>query len=243
MSVQYFFFNLVLRHVARRMRERRAERGCFASYRGTRDLNAIQWPETAGVAARQAHSLSRHLTKSAEFGSNNIIGPASIILPKLRPPRSLSLAPKQHFVPGLRGPVAVETLNLGRFNAQQQAAAKLILSRFAAAGLGRIQQITAVANAWKESSLNPSARTQTAREGLFQLNMRKGLGVGHSVTKLQDPAKNTDIIIGVCKRVPEFVSAQTLDDVVAAFVHFFEKPANQSAEIANRLQKAKSLMA
>jgi hypothetical protein len=73
--------------------------------------------------------------------------------------------------------VAVETLNLGRFNALQQAAAKLILSRFAAAGLGRIQQITAVANAWKESSLNPSARTQTTREdsvGLFQLNMRKG---------------------------------------------------------------------
>jgi hypothetical protein len=63
------------------------------------------------------------------------------------------------------------------------------------------------------------------------------------VTELQDPAKNTDIIIGVCKRVPEFVSGQTLDDAVAAFVHFVEKPVNQSAEIANRLQKAKSLMA
>jgi len=148
--------------------------------------------------------------------------------------------------PPATGPVSVATINLSRFNTQQQTAANLILSRFAAAGFGPVQQITAVANAWKESSLNPTARTQSAREdsvGLFQLNMTSGLGVGHSLSELQDPGRNTDIIIGVCEMVPEFVRAQTLADAVAAFVHSVERPANQPAEIADRLQKANSLMA
>jgi hypothetical protein len=147
--------------------------------------------------------------------------------------------------PAVNGPAQQTAANLSHFNAQQQQAANLILNRFAAAGFGKIQQITAVANAWKESSLNPNARTQSAIEdsvGLFQLNTRKGLGVGHSVSELQDPAKNTDIIIGVCETVRPFVNAQTLDDAVAAFVHFVERPANQPEEIADRLQKAQSLM-
>jgi hypothetical protein len=148
--------------------------------------------------------------------------------------------------PSLADPVPAGTINLSRFNAQQQAAAKLIVGRFAASGFGQIHQITAVANAWKESSLNPGQQTHTPKEdsiGLFQLNMRKGLGVGHQLSDLLDAGKNTDIIIGVCKRVPEFVTAKTLADAVAAFVHFVEIPANQSVEIADRLQKAKSLEA
>jgi uncharacterized protein (TIGR02594 family) len=148
--------------------------------------------------------------------------------------------------PPLTGPVVTGAINLSGFNAQQQAAANLIVSKFAAAGFGRIQQITAVANAWKESTLNPAAQTHTSLEdsvGLFQLNMRKGLGVGHSLSDLLDGGKNTDIIIGVCKRVPEFVNAQSLQAAVTAFVKSVERPANQAAEIADRLNKANTLAA
>ena len=148
--------------------------------------------------------------------------------------------------PPVAGPVPAGRINLSRFNSQQQVAANLIVSKFAASGFGSIQQITAVANAWKESDLNPSEQTHTSKEdsiGLFQLNMRAGLGVGHQLSDLLDAGKNTDIIIGVCKTVPEFVSAKTLADAVAAFVRFVEKPANQQTEIADRLQKANSLVA
>jgi uncharacterized protein (TIGR02594 family) len=144
------------------------------------------------------------------------------------------------------GPVAAGAINLSHFNAQQQAAAKIIIDRFADSGFGETHQITAVANAWKESSLKPGEQTHTSREdsiGLFQLNMRSGLGVGHQLNDLLDAGKNTDIIIGVCKKVPEFVKAQDLERAITAFVHFVERPADQAAEIADRLQKAKSLKA
>ena len=144
------------------------------------------------------------------------------------------------------GPVPVATINLGPFNAQQKSAANLIVNKFAASGFGQIQQITAVANAWKESSLDPGEQTHTSQEdsiGLFQLNMRSGLGVGKQLSDLLDAGKNTDIVIGKCKTVPEFVKAPDLEHAVAAFVQFVEIPANQAAEIADRLQKAKSLEA
>jgi uncharacterized protein (TIGR02594 family) len=147
--------------------------------------------------------------------------------------------------PVVAGPVLSGNINLSRFNAKQQAAAKIIIDRFAASGFGPTHQITAVANAWKESSLDPGQQTHTSIEdsiGLFQLNMRSGRGVGHQLSELLDAGKNTDIIIGVCKKVPEFVRATDLEDAVAAFVHFVEIPAHQPEEIADRLKKAKSLV-
>ncbi len=147
--------------------------------------------------------------------------------------------------PAATGPVAAGNINLSRFNAKQQAAAKIIIDRFAASGFSQTHQITAVANAWKESSLDPTQQTHTSIEdsiGLFQLNMRSGLGVGHQLSDLLDAGKNTDVIIGRCKKVPEFVKAADLEHAVAAFVHFVEIPAHQPEEIADRLQKAKSLV-
>lgn len=144
------------------------------------------------------------------------------------------------------GPAAVGNINLSHFNAQQQNAAKIIIKAFADAGFSRLHQITAVANAWRESSLDPGQQTHTSKEnsiGLFQLNMKSGLGVGHALSDLLDPEKNTDIIIGVCKKVPSFVKATDLEQAVTAFVRFVEIPANQTAEIADRLHKANSLMA
>lgn len=148
--------------------------------------------------------------------------------------------------PAAIGPAPTGHINLDRFNAKQQAAAKIIIDRFAASGFGSTHQITAVANAWKESSLNPGEQTHTPREdsiGLFQLNMRSGLGVGHQLNDLLDATKNTDIIIETCKRVPEFRNARDLATAVAAFVHYVERPANQPAEIIDRLEKAKLLVA
>jgi uncharacterized protein (TIGR02594 family) len=150
--------------------------------------------------------------------------------------------------PSATGPVAAGNINLSQFNAQQKDMANLIVSKFSAAGFGRIQQITAVANAWKESDLNAKPRpANTARElsfGLFQLNTKGGgLGTGRSQPDLEDPGTNTDIIIAACKRCPEFVRAQTLQDAVTAFVKSIEQPANQTVEIADRLKKANTLAA
>jgi uncharacterized protein (TIGR02594 family) len=148
--------------------------------------------------------------------------------------------------PSVAGPVAAANINLSPFDAQQKAAANLIVSKFAASGFSPTHQITAVANAWKESSLIPSKQTHTSREdsiGLFQLNMRGGLGAGRQLSDLLDAGKNTDIIIAKCKTIPEFVKAPDLAHAVAAFVQFVEIPGNQKAEIADRLQKAESLEA
>jgi len=142
------------------------------------------------------------------------------------------------------GPVDAAGMNLSGLQEGPQKMAQLIAERFGSAGFSVKHQICAVANAIKESSLNPKARTITSKEdsvGLFQLNRTKGLGRGHDLADLLDPAKNTDIIIAECKKFPQFGRATTLEDAVSAFVHFIERPANQPAEIADRLAKAKVL--
>jgi uncharacterized protein (TIGR02594 family) len=142
------------------------------------------------------------------------------------------------------GPVEATSMNLSSIPEDRRQFAELIAQRFGSAGFGVKHQICAVANAIKESSLNPKARTITSKEdsvGLFQLNRTKGLGRGHDLADLLDPAKNTDIIIAECKKFAEFGRATTLEDAVSIFVHRIERPANQPAEIADRLAKAKLL--
>lgn len=147
---------------------------------------------------------------------------------------------------GTSGPVAVAKLDLSKIPQSRRPVAEAIAKRFAEAGFGTLQQIAAVANAMKESSLDPNQRTTTSKEdsvGLFQLNMTKGLGRGHSPEELKNPDKNTDIIIAECRKFPAFGRATSLRDAVAAFVHFIERPANQPAEIEDRLAKAQSISA
>jgi hypothetical protein len=147
---------------------------------------------------------------------------------------------------GPGGPVALAKLDLSKIPQARRPVAQGIAKRFADAGFGDLQQIAAVANAMKESSLDPNQRTTTSKEdsvGLFQLNMTKGLGRGHSPEELKNPDKNTDIIIAECRKFPVFGRATSLRDAVAAFVRFIERPANQPAEIADRLTKAKSISA
>lgn len=143
-------------------------------------------------------------------------------------------------------PGAAANAKLNALSQQQQAMAKLIMQKFAAAGFGPLQQIAAVANAQKESSLNPSKRNRTAREdsiGLFQLNTKGGLGHGRDPNDLLNPEINIDITIKKALKVASYRRAATLREAVAAFVEFVEIPANIPAEIEDRLAKAKALQA
>jgi|SRR5882724_356543 len=130
--------------------------------------------------------------------------------------------------------------------------AKLIISKFQAAGYGPIQQIAAVANAIAESALNPNAEVNNSLEhsvGLFQLNIRGGLGSGRDAAQLKDPATNIAIIIAETKKFDAFKNASSLFDAVDVFVRKVEKPANpgsqvqKRAKIAERLKGTQALLA
>jgi hypothetical protein len=124
--------------------------------------------------------------------------------------------------------------------------AKQILDSFAAAGFATHHQAAALANAIRESNLNPDAGAETAIErsyGLFQLNTKGGLGVGHAKEELIKPEVNIAIILGAAKKAPNFVHAGSLTTAVAAFVRDIERPANQDDEIKKRLEIATKLFA
>ena len=142
------------------------------------------------------------------------------------------------------GQVAVNNVNLGGLADQKKAMAELIVSAFATAGYGKAQQVAAVANAIAESNLNPKARATAGEDsvGLFQLNRNGGLGTGHPVADLEDPATNTSLIIAECKKFNEFKTASTLQDAVAIFVRKVERPANADGEIVKRLAIAQKLV-
>jgi hypothetical protein len=119
----------------------------------------------------------------------------------------------------------------------RQDIADLIRQKFKSAGFNDVQAEAAVANAYAESRLDPSARNNNGKEdsvGLFQMNRKGGLGTGYSVEELQDPNKNIDLAIAAAKKSKNFVNATNIQDAVAAFVKDVERPANQPAEIAKR---------
>jgi hypothetical protein len=145
---------------------------------------------------------------------------------------------------GMNGGAPVGDINLNAVPAGRQGMATLIVNAFAAANYGKAQQIAAVANAIAESNLNPNARLTTATEdsvGLFQLNMKGGVGAGHSADELKDPAKNIDLIIREANKAADFKAAATLQAAVAAFVTKIERPANQAGEIIKRFTIAQKL--
>lgn len=135
-------------------------------------------------------------------------------------------------------------ISLTRIPAGREEIAKLIISKFAEAGYGKIQQVAALANAIRESNLNPNAHNQTPPEssvGLFQLNRNGGLGTGHEVAALKDPAFNISLIIREAKKFDAFKNAASLFDAVDVFVRKVERPANQTTEVQKRVEIAKGL--
>ena len=136
-------------------------------------------------------------------------------------------------------------LDLSSLSPGQQTIATQIASAFAKAAYGTPQQAAAVANAIAESSLNPMAVSATAEEhsvGLFQVNMKDGLGKGFTETQLQDPGTNISIIIAECQRHPALATATDVAVANQIFVAQIERPANVSEETARRLAIAQALM-
>jgi hypothetical protein len=123
---------------------------------------------------------------------------------------------------------------------------KLIYKRFKEAGFSHEQSMAALANAMRESSLNPNAYNKTAKEesvGLFQMNRQGGLGTGHSVEDLKNPEYNINLAIQAAKKSKKFREARTVQEAVDAFVRDVERPANKEAEIQKRSAIAEQVMA
>jgi hypothetical protein len=120
--------------------------------------------------------------------------------------------------------------------------ARLIVKSFADGGFGKPQQLAALANAIVESGLNPKAGSSPEQAvGLFQLNRTGGLGTGHTVAELEDPAININIILSEAKRFADFGKADSLEDAVSIFVRKIERPANPADEVTRRLKIAQQL--
>ncbi|HEX5325781.1 MAG TPA: phage tail tip lysozyme [Acetobacteraceae bacterium] len=140
-------------------------------------------------------------------------------------------------------------LNLRSLQSPRLDMARLIVSAFATAGFGTLQQAAALANAIDESNLDPKARAPkppTEKEdsvGLFQLNRQGGLGAGFSVPDLQDPNVNIARVIKEAQRFPAFAAAASLREAVNVFVARIEKPKDAPAAVSKRLKTAQSLLA
>lgn len=98
----------------------------------------------------------------------------------------------------------------------------------------------AIVNAYAESGLNTSAVGDSGNSiGLFQLNMPKGAGRGHSAQELKDPRKNTEIILSVersaISKIEDAVRAGAgLTQVTALWTKLVERPKYVTADMAKR---------
>jgi len=120
--------------------------------------------------------------------------------------------------------------------------AMMIYNKFREAGFSDIQARAAIANAIRESSLNPAAKHKDSPwYGLFQINTKGGLGTGHNPSDLLTAEYNIDLIIKEAKRSKAFKASTNIQDAVAAFVSDVERPANKQDEIRRRTQIALGL--
>jgi uncharacterized protein (TIGR02594 family) len=128
--------------------------------------------------------------------------------------------------------------------AGREAMARIVVNEFAAAGYGTMHQIVALANAIAESGLDPKKPGDGGISiGLFQCNMKKGAGVGHKKSDLEEPTYNTRVIIAVANRHGDFAKATTIDTAVDIFVRKVEITKDQPGDIVKRRKIAKQLSA
>jgi hypothetical protein len=134
--------------------------------------------------------------------------------------------------------------NASAIPAGRETIADMIVSAFATADYGALQQIAALANAIAESNLDPNAASAPPDRsfGLFQCNTGGGLGTGFTQAQLCDPKTNIDIIIKEANRHSDFKDAKTLQEAVSAFVRKIERPADPNGETQTRFAIAQKLM-
>lgn len=138
------------------------------------------------------------------------------------------------------------TLNTAVLSASQAQMANLILGRVQAAGWSPVVAAAAVANAYRESRLNPLASGDHGHSrGLFQLNDNGGAGVGMSVADRQNPEKNIDRILREMKASKAFSAVAgtslSIPDVAKAFCVYVERPADKATEGAKSVAYALTL--
>jgi uncharacterized protein (TIGR02594 family) len=121
----------------------------------------------------------------------------------------------------------------------------LIVDRFLRAGfVARHQLVAALANAIRESGLDPEIEATPPEKsyGLFQCNQTNGVGKGYTKAQLKNPEINTSLIIAEARRARAFVSASTLEAAVDAFVRYVERPQKTDKEVTIRLGIAGKLL-
>ncbi len=184
-------------------------------------------------------------------GGNQTIAQAlAAAATKLKPGLDAAAQVKARLNPPGAAPPGPIHLNLPRLRPDQTAAAQKIMSAFAAAGFDEIHQVCALANAMRESNLNP---TQVNRKGefsvgLFQLNIQGGRGAGHQEAELLDPDRNIAIVVAAARNPHDpfgrnFPQAKTIEEAVVVFVRDFENPKDPKDEITIRLTTARKLLA
>lgn len=135
-------------------------------------------------------------------------------------------------------------LSLTSISPERRPIAQKVLDAFASAGFGQFQQVAALANAIAESGLNPNVHLGDGEDswGLFLLNTRRGLGMGHTPDELRDPAVNIGIMVKEAQKNAAFAAATSLDDAVEIFVRQFARPSNATGEVIRRQQIARQLL-
>jgi hypothetical protein len=124
---------------------------------------------------------------------------------------------------------------------EQKKIADLIYTRFIEAGFNEAQATAALANAYAESSFNPSAKNITDKEesyGLFQMNRKGGLGQDYTPEQLKDPETNIAIAIREAKKSKNFVQSTNVEGAVKAFVEDVERPKDKLSAISKRTSVA-----
>ena len=128
-----------------------------------------------------------------------------------------------------------------KLSAEQKKIADLIYTRFIEAGFNEAQATAALANAYAESSFNPSAANITDKEesyGLFQMNRKGGLGQGYTPEQLKDPETNIAIAIRESKKSKNFLQSTNVEGAVKAFVEDVERPKDKLSAISKRTSVA-----
>ncbi len=138
-------------------------------------------------------------------------------------------------------PAAAGRLYLDRVR-ERKLMAKLIASRFAAAGYGTLQQAAAVASAIYESELDPKAQKAgisgpMGGRGLFQLS-----GARAREGDPFDPEFNISSTLREATSNPSFKTALSVDTAVEIFVTRVQRPATPSADISQTKAIAQAIL-